>query len=246
MTLEEIESRIAALKKRYEELDAKSCKAGVWDGVVMTAMSAVDDEIKRLNVLREKALVSDLVADPAEASVRNSEFIPSLPMPRDFTHGPGDEINPLDDLTVMPDGEAGAEVWGKLFSFMLARTTDYISTVRETQKSVRPARYTEGQHLAVLAMFALVQTEYRTLSAYGRDRRNEVEKRLLERIEALEALPTLRYRGTWAPDTQHNEGDIVTDHGSAWHCNRSTRSRPGQSDDWTLMVKKGAPGKDAK
>ena len=61
---------------------------------------------------------------------------------------------------------------------------------------------------------------------------------LHDRIKALEARPTLRYAGTWNPDTQFNQDDVATDHGSAWHCERSTRSRP-PSKDWALMVKRG-------
>jgi hypothetical protein len=81
------------------------------------------------------------------------------------------------------------------------------------------------------------------IGALGRDRRNALEAKLLARIEALEARPVLRYAGTWNPDTQFNEGDITTDHGSAWYCERSTRSRP-PGEGWKLMIKKGRDGKD--
>src|SRR5688500_6644692 len=66
---------------------------------------------------------------------------------------------------------------------------------------------------------------------------------LVKRLRALEERPTLRYRGTWNPETQSNEGDVLTFQGSAWFCNRATRSRPGTNDDFTLMVKR---GKDAR
>jgi hypothetical protein len=83
------------------------------------------------------------------------------------------------------------------------------------------------------------------VGALGRDRRNALEAKLLARIEAIEARPVLKYAGIWNPDAQFNEGDVTTDHGSAWHCDRSTRSRP-PSKDWTLMVKKGRDGRDAR
>jgi hypothetical protein len=70
---------------------------------------------------------------------------------------------------------------------------------------------------------------------------------LWKRIKELEDRPGMRYRGTWSMDAQHNEGDTVTDHGSAWFCLKSTRSRPGDDpDSWQLMVKRGADGKDAR
>jgi hypothetical protein len=93
-------------------------------------------------------------------------------------------------------------------------------------------------------MFAQVQTEYRLLSAFGRDKRNAVEKRLLERIEALEARPEMKYCGIWKADTVYGTGNFVTDNGSLFHANRaSVGERPGTSDSFTLAVKK---GKDAK
>jgi hypothetical protein len=66
------------------------------------------------------------------------------------------------------------------------------------------------------------------------------------RILALENRPQLRFVGTWDAHQQYNEAQTVTDRGSTWHCNRSTRARPGDaSADWTLICKRGANGNDA-
>jgi hypothetical protein len=43
---------------------------------------------------------------------------------------------------------------------------------------------------------------------------------------------------------QYNVGELVTDRGSLHHANRSTRVRPGDGNDWTLVCKRGADGKD--
>jgi hypothetical protein len=67
-----------------------------------------------------------------------------------------------------------------------------------------------------------------------------------ERLEALEARPTMKYRGTYAADTDYEPGDVVTDAGSAWHCNKATRSRPSENSAdfcWQLAVKRGRDGK---
>jgi hypothetical protein len=56
------------------------------------------------------------------------------------------------------------------------------------------------------------------------------------------SLPVMIYRGVWR-DGEHQPGDIVTSAGSAWHCQQTTRDKPGDSDAWKLMVKHGAPGK---
>jgi hypothetical protein len=71
-----------------------------------------------------------------------------------------------------------------------------------------------------------------------------------QRIRDLESKPGLTYRGVWDANTQYNEGDFVTDHGSCFHANRSTRDRPGygsdRSKDWTLAVKRGDSAKETR
>jgi hypothetical protein len=54
------------------------------------------------------------------------------------------------------------------------------------------------------------------------------------------------YRDIFRPETEYDKGDIVTFGGSTWHCmvDKPT-DKPGISDQWRLIVKKGAPGKDA-
>jgi hypothetical protein len=64
------------------------------------------------------------------------------------------------------------------------------------------------------------------------------------KVAALEARPTLGYRGVWSIDEQYNLGNFATSDGSLWHCNKSTRSRPGTDASWTLCCKRGQNGKD--
>jgi hypothetical protein len=77
-------------------------------------------------------------------------------------------------------------------------------------------------------------------------RRNKLEERIVElERQVAESKAAFSYRGTWNGDTQYNENDFVTQSGSMWHCRRSTRDKPGQSDAWQLAVKRGADGRDA-
>jgi hypothetical protein len=56
--------------------------------------------------------------------------------------------------------------------------------------------------------------------------------------------PGLVYRGIHVLNKTYDVGDVVTLHGSAWHCNQRTTRRPGDgSTDWILMVKRGADAK---
>jgi hypothetical protein len=60
--------------------------------------------------------------------------------------------------------------------------------------------------------------------------------------------PGLSYRGVFVDGQTYDHGDGVTYAGSMWHCNADgTGARPGDgSKEWTLMVKRGRDGKDAR
>ena len=53
------------------------------------------------------------------------------------------------------------------------------------------------------------------------------------------------YQGTWRWGETHKRGALVTDSGSLWMCGQDTEARPGKSQDWQLIVKRGRDGKDA-
>jgi hypothetical protein len=59
------------------------------------------------------------------------------------------------------------------------------------------------------------------------------------RIKALEARPSMSYRGVWEEGERNLPGDVCTHDGSMWHCWRATKDRPGTSDAWQLCVKHG-------
>lgn len=65
--------------------------------------------------------------------------------------------------------------------------------------------------------------------------------------ETLAALPVPTYKGVFDRDAAYHAGDMVTHKGSVWHCNATTDGdAPGASDAWTLAVKCGRDGRDAK
>ena len=70
---------------------------------------------------------------------------------------------------------------------------------------------------------------------------------LIERIGALEQQrDAMKYCGVWESGKEYSPGNFVTDKGSVWHCNSTTRQRPDGSNHWTLAVKRGTDGKDSK
>lgn len=61
-----------------------------------------------------------------------------------------------------------------------------------------------------------------------------------QRLSALEART---YRGVWKMRTPYARGSFVTCSGCMWHSNEDENlDKPGASDAWTLVVKRGRDG----
>lgn len=58
-------------------------------------------------------------------------------------------------------------------------------------------------------------------------------------------FPAMIYRGVWREGQEYAEGDTVTWGGNLWHCNKDSAGKP-DGDDWTLCVRRGRDGKDAR
>lgn len=58
-------------------------------------------------------------------------------------------------------------------------------------------------------------------------------------------FPCPVYCGVFKEGDSYVPGDLTTWGGELWHCDKETTAKPG-TDDWTLAVKKGRNGKDAK
>lgn len=82
---------------------------------------------------------------------------------------------------------------------------------------------------------------YRMAGAARAARVAAIERRLAE----LERSP-LRYDGPHETGKSYTRGTFVTARGSLWHCDTDTAERPGESDAWTLAVKRGQDGRNAR
>ncbi len=56
--------------------------------------------------------------------------------------------------------------------------------------------------------------------------------------------PTMIYREIFSEGKEYSRGDVVTWGGSTWHCQETTKEKPGDGKAWRLVVKRGANGKD--
>lgn len=59
-------------------------------------------------------------------------------------------------------------------------------------------------------------------------------------------FPVPVYRNVFKQGESYARGDIVTWGGCAWYCEKDTGEKPEAGENWSLMVKKGRDGKDAK
>jgi hypothetical protein len=72
-------------------------------------------------------------------------------------------------------------------------------------------------------------------------------ERLTARVDELEGRAAgQRYCGIWDGQQEYRPGNTATWDGSTWHCNCTTRAKPGVNGDWTLCVKRGKDGRDGK
>src|SRR5262245_47171241 len=69
---------------------------------------------------------------------------------------------------------------------------------------------------------------------------------LESRLNLLEArTENFEYVGIFQDDREYLVGNFCTSKGAIWRCNRNTRQRPGDGNDWTLACKAGRDGRDA-
>jgi hypothetical protein len=86
-----------------------------------------------------------------------------------------------------------------------------------------------------------------------KDERKAVQD-AFQRVDALEKRASeletkshnLRYHGVWREGHVAQPGNFYTHAGALWHANEPTMDKPGTSKAWTLAVKAGRDGKDAR
>lgn len=80
--------------------------------------------------------------------------------------------------------------------------------------------------------------EIRAISVKAVDDRLEAE--VQKQVDArFAALPTFVYRDTYKAGTEYRTGDFVTWGGQLYHCNEATTGKPGDSNAWSLAVRRG-------
>ena len=63
--------------------------------------------------------------------------------------------------------------------------------------------------------------------------------------DGKDGAPGLRYLGVYVAGKTYDKGDLVTAGGSAWYCQHTTTTAPGDGrQDWVLMVKHGRDLRD--
>ncbi|WP_338688458.1 hypothetical protein V5279_23900 [Bradyrhizobium sp. 26S5] len=243
--LSEIENKIAALRARYAELDERLVpkRNGIIDGSVSAAMGVVTAEIARLEGLREKALVSDLIGETSTESPSppppQRPAAAALPEPV-FATKNSELSDPLLGLERLPDAQHDrAQIYRKLAVW----ACEYVNSSLEQRKNDAgqdvQVQFTQGFFRALIITLGAMTAEYRYLIALGRDNRKILEETLLRRIEALEARPVMVDAGVFDDAKTYSPGSFVSYQGSGWAAQVETRGvRPGDGTIWRLAVKK--------
>jgi hypothetical protein len=73
-----------------------------------------------------------------------------------------------------------------------------------------------------------------------------VAEALKSQKDRLDVLESREYQGVHVEGREYTRGQTVTHKGGIWHCNRETKQRPGECSDWTLALKAGRDGRDAR
>jgi hypothetical protein len=74
----------------------------------------------------------------------------------------------------------------------------------------------------------------------------DLERELQQQRHRLETVKGFTYRGVWTDGVTYEPGDFATRDGGMFACVVTTQSRPGESHDWVLAVKRGAISRPAK
>ncbi|MGN6284778.1 MAG: hypothetical protein ACTHM2_06490 [Afipia sp.] len=135
--------------------------------------------------------------------------------------------------------------WKDAVRFIDAALAHYRNRLDEADATTknRPVTYTQGQHIANVAMLAEVWADLRAVSEAGHEERRGLEKRIAE----LEARPVFEDAGVWSDESSYKAGQGVTFDGSFWITKRDTKAgeKPGACDGFRLAVKRGRDARSA-
>ena len=102
--------------------------------------------------------------------------------------------------------------------------------------------YTQKLHWAVLDLIGAEMARFAGTMQIIKGLESRIAE--LETAQAKSVQPMI-YRGVFVDGETYDAGNTATFGGSLWHCNTSTKERPGDgSKMWTLCVKRGRDGKD--
>lgn len=161
------------------------------------------------------------------------------------------------------DGRDGKDADPEVIASLVAKAVSEIPAPRDGKDGVDGKDGRDGQDAAPIDTVALAK-DVLALIPVPRDGRDGVATtdELIALVNAkvaellpdavakavadtVAALPLLEYKGVWK-DGGYVPGHMVTWGGNLWHCNTATTDKPGETPSWTLAVRRGRDGKDAR
>lgn len=112
------------------------------------------------------------------------------------------------------------------------------SVIEKANGERKPVQYTEDVHDAV---FLLLKAAFRDIAALSIQVQQRASIGAIRRKQAGH----LEYKGVFKSGQTYQRGDFTTYGGNLWHCNTQTADAP-PGEAWTLAVRRGQDGKDAR
>lgn len=221
------------------------------------AYSEADRALERMRRLRSDATRESVLGDLEFAREEPKQVQPAAPVSSApaFKHPArmsprlkaGEKRKDFDWATVKATDDLQAD-WSALIrgfwgADAVAKSDDdlhdKIVTAGKLLGSDFDVRFSQAVFMAFAVRFAELEAQASAMMAFQALRRKQLEAR----IEELEKQPKLRYAGVWAAEVGNKAGEFVTWSGSMWYCNQDTTAKPGESEAWTLAVKRGRESK---
>lgn len=243
----------APLVARIAELEARPAANAEPDNVVILRL--VQDEIAKIPPAEpgkdaDPEQVASLVAEQVERAVA------AIPAPQDGKSVEIEDVAPLIEaeiakaMTALPlpengkDGEPGKDGRG-VKDLLIDRNGELIATMDDgSTKNLGPIVGKDGAP-------GQPGKDGFNLEDFDVDKGDDGRTYILKfdggevRHEYELTFPVPVYCGIYKAGTEYVPGDLATWGGCLWHCDEKTNEKP-DAGPWTMAVKKGRDGKDAK
>lgn len=147
----------------------------------------------------------------------------------------------MDDVPALAKG---------IVPFVKERVGDARQAVLEIEMNMRA--FIIAQERAMAELVSRMAALEKRFVEFEQKRVNEIEQRAATlELQLAKSLKNVTYEGVFDEQRSYVPGELVTRHGSTWHCDREcpcgvAPDTPEGAKYWTLMVKRGRDGRGSR